>query len=58
VEATKTEKVELLPFHRYGVGKCASLGMTAREFESPSKENIEKIRARMEGEGIHGVVVS
>jgi pyruvate formate lyase activating enzyme len=57
-EAARMEKVELLPFHRYGIGKYASLGMAAREFESPSKEKLEKIRARMEGEGIGGVAVS
>ncbi|MDR2049620.1 MAG: glycyl-radical enzyme activating protein [Treponema sp.] len=57
-EAAKAEKVELLPFHRYGIGKYASLGMTAREFESPSKEKLENIRSRMEGEGVRGVVVS
>jgi pyruvate formate lyase activating enzyme len=57
-ETAKAEKVELLPFHRYGIGKYASLGMIAGEFESPSKEKLEKIRSRMEGGGINGVVVS
>ena len=57
-ETAKAEKVELLPFHRYGIGKYASLGMTVNEFESPSKEKLEKIRSSMEGEGIGGVVIS
>jgi pyruvate formate lyase activating enzyme len=57
-ETAKVEKIELLPFHRYGIGKYASLGMTAHEFESPSKEKLERIRTRMEEGGIKGVVVS
>jgi pyruvate formate lyase activating enzyme len=57
-ETPKAEKVELLPFHRYGIGKYASLGMTAAEFESPSKETLEKIRSQMEEAGINGVLVS
>ncbi|MDR1586779.1 MAG: glycyl-radical enzyme activating protein [Treponema sp.] len=58
LETAKAEKVELLPFHRYGIGKYASLGMIASELESPSKETLEKIRSRMEEEGINGVIVS
>jgi pyruvate formate lyase activating enzyme len=52
------EKAELLPFHRYGIGKYASLGMDAREFEAPPREKLEGIRRRMEEGGVRGAVVS
>jgi pyruvate formate lyase activating enzyme len=48
------EKIELVPYHRLGVGKYAQYGMEYRlgDVESPSKERMEKLRRLVEGFGL------
>jgi pyruvate formate lyase activating enzyme len=48
------KKVELLPYHSYGAGKYAALGMAdkQRNFERPSEETMLRVKALMESRGI------
>jgi pyruvate formate lyase activating enzyme len=57
VSANNVQKKEILPFHRYGLGKYASLGMEACEFESPEKETLEHIKSLMETAGLENVII-
>ena len=38
------ERVELLPYHRMGEHKYASLGSVAAHFEAPSDETMARLR--------------
>jgi pyruvate formate lyase activating enzyme len=48
------KKVELLPYHSYGMGKYTALGMAdkRRDFERPSEETMLRVKALMESRGI------
>jgi pyruvate formate lyase activating enzyme len=48
------KKVEILPYHGYGTGKYAVLGMTDKkyDFEKPSEETMLRMKALMEDRGI------
>jgi pyruvate formate lyase activating enzyme len=54
LNAGNVQKIELLPFHRYGIGKYAALGMETEphEFEAPDAETMETIRSQMEHAGL------
>jgi pyruvate formate lyase activating enzyme len=58
INAKNVQRNEILPFHRYGLGKYTSLGMEACEFESPSKETLEHIRSLMETADLKDVIIS
>ncbi|WP_038078279.1 glycyl-radical enzyme activating protein [Treponema primitia] len=60
MNATNIQKIELLPFHRYGIGKYTALGMgmEAHEFEAPSEERLDGIKSHMEAAGITEIFVS
>ncbi|MDR1948864.1 MAG: glycyl-radical enzyme activating protein [Spirochaetaceae bacterium] len=58
-KAKNIRKIELLPYHSYGVGKYAAMGMsdTCHKFQAPSPEKMQAIIARMQDRGIKNVVV-
>ena len=48
------QKIELVPYHKLGVGKYAQYGMEYRlgDVESPTKERMERLRRLVEGFGL------
>jgi pyruvate formate lyase activating enzyme len=48
------EKIELVPYHRLGIGKYAQYGMDYRlaGIESPTRERMERLRRLVEGFGL------
>jgi pyruvate formate lyase activating enzyme len=48
------EKIELVPYHKLGVGKYPQYGMEYRlgDVEAPSKERMERLRRLVEGFGL------
>ncbi|MDR2305522.1 MAG: radical SAM protein, partial [Treponema sp.] len=59
IKAKNVQRTELLPYHNYGIGKYAALGIpdTVHVFKSPSPEKMLTIASRMRGQGINNVVV-
>ncbi|MDR2404602.1 MAG: glycyl-radical enzyme activating protein [Spirochaetaceae bacterium] len=59
IKAENIQKTELLPYHSYGVGKYAALGMSEKTpaFKTPSPEKMQAIASRMRNRGVANVVV-
>jgi pyruvate formate lyase activating enzyme len=54
LKAGNVQKTELLPYHSYGAGKYAALGMSEKipSFKPPSPEEMQAIASRMRDRGI------
>ncbi|MDR1445971.1 MAG: hypothetical protein LBI90_03625, partial [Treponema sp.] len=59
IKAKNVQKTELLPYHDYGIGKYAALGITDTNhvFKSPSPEKMLTIASRMRKRGVTNIVV-
>ncbi|MDR1174286.1 MAG: glycyl-radical enzyme activating protein [Treponema sp.] len=59
IKAKNVQRTELLPYHNYGIGKYAALGIPDKVhvFKSPSPEKMLIIASRMRDQGINNVVV-
>ena len=57
-ELPRVITVELLPYHRLGVGKYEKLGLEypLDDIPTPEREDMQKLEAILEGHGINCVV--
>ncbi len=54
IETKNVTCVNLLPYHRLGIGKYEGLGLeyTLNNLEKPSKEYLERVRDKIESIGV------
>lgn len=51
------EQVNFLPYHNMGIGKGREVGIIQEEYETPSDELLEKVRALYESHGIKTTIM-